>query len=141
MSERTVAEWARMNDPVVESFRKHGGETGRQHPVILLTTTGARTGLPRVTPLNFLERDGQISVIASSGGSARDPGWYRNLVADPMVTIEHAGETFQARARTAEEPERTRLFDLQAAEMKFFDGYRKRVKTRQIPVVVFERVD
>ncbi len=140
MSERTVADWARMNDPVIKAFRTRGGVTGRQHPVILLTTTGARTGLPRVTPLNFLEQSGQLSVIASSGGSARDPGWYRNLVANQEVSIEHAGETFRARARVADEPERTRLFDLQAAQMSFFDGYRMRVKARQIPVVVFERL-
>ena len=136
-----MADWIAMNDPVIESFRAKGGQTGRKHPVILLTTVGARTGLPRVTPLNFTEDDGQISVIASSGGSARDPAWYRNLVANPEVTIEHASETFRARARTAEEPERTRLFDLQAAEMSFFNGYRKRVTARQIPVVVFERID
>jgi len=141
MTERTVADWVEMNDPVIASFRARGGMTGRQHPVILLTTTGARTGLPRVTPLNFLEHDGRISVIASNGGSARDPGWYRNLVAHPQVTIEHARATFHARARTADEPERTRLFDLQAAQMSFFDGYRRRVKARQIPVVVFERID
>ena len=57
------------------------------------------------------------------------------------MTIEDEGETFRARARTADEPERTRLFDAQAAEMSFFDGYRKRVKAREIPVVVFERID
>ncbi len=75
-------------------------------------------------------------------GARRDtlPGiatWSTN----PEVTIEHAGETFRARARTVDEPERTRLFDLQAAEMPFFDGYRKRVKAREIPVVAFERID
>src|SRR3954462_693657 len=116
-----------MNDPVIASYRAKGGQTGRKHPVILLTTTGSVSGQPRVTPLNFLEHDGRVSVIASSGGSATDPAWYRNLVKDPLVTVEHAGRTFRARARTAEEPERTRLFDLQAAQMSFFDGYRKRV--------------
>ncbi len=130
-----------MNQPVIAAFRANGGLVkGRKHPVILLTTTGARSGLPRVTPLNF-SRDGErIVVIASSGGSARHPDWYRNLLADPVVTIEHGSETFRARASTATEPERTRLFDEQAAVMPFFDGYRKRVKAREIPVVVFERI-
>ena len=58
----------------------------------------------------------------------------------PEGVFEGAYETFRARARTAEEPERTRLFDQQAKEMPFFDGYRKRVKAREIPVVVFERL-
>ncbi len=141
MPEKTAAEWAEMNDPVIASFRAKGGQTGRKHPVILLTTTGAVSGQPRVTPLNFVEDGGRISVIASKGGSATDPAWYRNLDRDPIVTIEHAGQTFRARARTAGEPERTRLFDLQVAQMPFFDGYRQRVTARQIPVVVFEPID
>jgi deazaflavin-dependent oxidoreductase (nitroreductase family) len=141
MPDKTSADWAEMNDPVIAAFRAKGGQTGRKHPVILLTTIGAKSGRPRVTPLNFLEHDGRISVIGSKGGSATDPAWYRNLVANPEVTVEHAGETFVALARTAQEPERTRLFDLQAAQMPFFDGYRRRVKARQIPVVVLERIE
>ena len=78
---------------------------------------------------------------SASGGAATHPAWYRNLVKNPIVTIEHGDETFRARARTAEEPERTRLFDQQAALMPFFDGYRRRVRAREIPVVVFDRID
>ncbi len=130
-----------MNEPVIEAFRSNGGRVkGRQHPVILLTTTGARSGLPRVTPLNFSVDGERLVVIASSGGSATHPAWYRNLLADPVVTIEYGAETFRARASTAAEPERTRLFDEQAAVMPFFDGYRKQVRAREIPVVVFERL-
>lgn len=84
-------------------------------------------------------------VIGSKGGSQVDPAWYRNLVANPVVTIEVGRpdgtiDTFEARARTAEEPERTRLFDAQVALMPFFDNYRKKVTDREIPVVVFERI-
>ncbi len=130
-----------MNEPVIEAFRSNGGRVkGRQHPVILLTTTGARSGLPRVTPLNFSVDGERLVVIASSGGSATHPAWYRNLLADPVVTIEYGAEIFRARASTATEPERTRLFDEQAAVMPFFDGYRKQVRAREIPVVVFERL-
>ncbi len=131
-----------MNDPVIAAFRANGGIVkGRKHPVLLLTTTGARTGLPRITPLNFITDGDRLVVIASSGGSATHPDWYRNLLAEPVVTIELGADTFRARASTAQEPERTHLFDRQAAEMPFFDGYRKRVKAREIPVVVFERLD
>ena len=138
---RDVNDWNAMNEPVIRQFRASGGRTSGRHAVILLTTIGAKTGLPRVTPLNFSRDDDRIVVIASAGGSSTHPAWYRNLVANPVVTIEHAGETFPARARTAEEPERTRLFDRQAAEMPFFDGYRRRVRAREIPVVVFERIE
>lgn len=141
MSKRTLADWQRMNDPVIAAFRANGGQVpGRQWPVILLTTTGARSRQPRVTPLNFSEDNGRLVVIASKGGSPTHPDWYHNLVANPEVTIEHRGETFRARAYTADEPERTRLFDQQAALMPFFDEYRRQVAARQIPVVVFERI-
>ena len=142
MSPHTADYWQRMNDPVIASFRANGGRVkGRKFPVILLTTVGARTGQPRITPLNFSTDADRLVVIASKGGSATHPGWYLNLLAEPEVTIELGGETFRARALTAEEPERTRLFDQQVAQMPFFDSYRKRVKARQIPVVVFERIE
>ena len=138
---KTGAEWREYNDGVIEDFRANNGrQPRRKHPVILLTTTGAKTGQPRVVPLNFSTDGDRLVVIASNAGAPVHPAWYRNLVAHPEVTIEHEGETFQARARTAEEPERTRLFDQQAGEMAFFDGYRQRVKAREIPVVVFERL-
>lgn len=127
-----------MNEPVIAEFRTRGGQVSRRYPVLLLTTTGAKTGKQRVTPLNFTIDGDRLVVIASAGGAARHPAWYLNLVADPNVSIELGAETFRAQAATVEEPERTRLYDQHAAQMTFFDGYRKRVKTRQIPVVVFE---
>jgi len=144
MKRWTPADWDRFNDPVVDAFRAHAGRVPGRGPTLLLTTIGARSGLPRMLPLNF-SRDGErYVVIGSKGGSPTHPLWYRNLVAHPIVTIEvgtEAGiEVFQARASTAVEPERTRLFDAQVAIMPFFDGYRRAVTDREIPVVVFERL-
>jgi deazaflavin-dependent oxidoreductase (nitroreductase family) len=136
---RSAASWHELNERVIAEFRANGGVVkGRKWPVILLTTTGARTGRPHVTPLNFSRDGDRLVVIASKGGSATHPDWYRNLVSNPEVTIEHGFEKFRAHVRVAREPERSRLFDCQAAAMTFFDGYRKRVKAREIPVVVFE---
>jgi deazaflavin-dependent oxidoreductase (nitroreductase family) len=140
MQRWTAADWADMNDPVVDAFRANGGRVPRKHPVLLLTTIGARTGQPRLIPLNYSRSGEDYVVIGSKGGSSTHPAWYRNLVANPEVIIEVGEERFRARARTAEEPERTRLFDAQAELMPFFDGYRQRVKAREIPVVVFERL-
>jgi deazaflavin-dependent oxidoreductase (nitroreductase family) len=130
-----------MNRDVIAQFRKNAGVVKtRKNPVILLTTKGARTGREHVTPLNFTRDGDRFVVIASKGGSATHPDWYRNLVAHPEVDIEDGSEKFRARATTATEPERTRLYDQQAKEMSFFDSYRKRVKDREIPVVIFERI-
>lgn len=140
MSSRSDDAWRRMNEPVIREFRARGGATSRRWPVMLLTTRGRKSGRPHVTPLNFSRDGDRLVVIASKGGSAAHPDWYLNLLADPVVTVEHAGETFRARARSVDEPERTRLYDAQAAVMSFFDGYRQRVRSRVIPVVVFERL-
>src|SRR5262249_8094819 len=124
MSDRDGA-WRRTNEPVIKQFRESGGKIpGRKHPVILLTTTGRRSGRPLVTPLNFSRDGDRLVVIGSAGGAAGHPDWYLNLVANPTVTIEHDAETFQARADTIQEPERSRLYDQQAALMPFFNGYR-----------------
>lgn len=138
---RSDNEWRELDDRVIAEFRANGGVVrSRKWPVILLTTNGRKSGRPHVTPLNFTRDGDRIVVIASKGGSSTHPDWFLNLTADPDVTVEDAGETYRARATVAEEPERTRLYDKQASVMTFFDGYRRRVKSRAIPVVVLERV-
>jgi deazaflavin-dependent oxidoreductase (nitroreductase family) len=129
-----------MNAPVIKEFRARRGQVSRKYPVILLTTVGALSGRPHVTPLNFSTDGERLVVIASKGGSSTHPDWYRNLLANPEVILEHAGEKFRARAIVVTEPERTRLYDQQAKQMALFDGYRRRVKSREIPVVAFERL-
>ena len=139
-----VNRWKQQNVAVIAEFRANDGVVGGRYagrPMMLLTTTGAKSGVERVTPLNYSADGDRIVVIASRGGAPTHPDWYRNLVANPEVTVEVGTEKYRARARTAEEPERTRLFDQQAALMPFFDGYRKQVTAREIPVVVFERLD
>ena len=127
-----------MNDPLIAQFRAAGGRLKRKNPVLLLTTTGARTGRPITVPLNYTRDEDRLVVIASAGGSARHPAWFRNLQANPDVVIEHEGQRSRAKAHVVPEPDRTRLYDNQVAAMPFFDGYRKRVKAREIPVVAFE---
>lgn len=130
-----------MNDPLIEQFRASRGKLKRRNPVLLLTTTGARTGRPLTVPLNYSHDGDRFIVIASAGGAPHHPAWYHNLVANPEVRIEHDGEAFAARAIVTDEPERTRLYNQQVARMSFFDGYRRRVRSRQIPVVAFERLE
>ena len=136
---RSDNEWRELDDRVIAEFRGNGGVVkSRKWPVILLTTTGRRSGRPHVTPLNFTRDGERLIVIASKGGSSKHPDWFLNLVADPQVIVEDGSDKFRARARVTKEPERTRLYDKQASVMTFFDGYRRRVKSREIPVVVLE---
>jgi deazaflavin-dependent oxidoreductase (nitroreductase family) len=136
-----ASRWKAQNDELIAQFRASGGKLKRRNPVLLLTTVGARTGRPLTTPLNYSRDGDRLVVIASAGGAPRHPAWFHNLVAQPEVVVEHDGETFRARGKVADEPERTRLYDSQAAAMPFFDAYRRRVKSRQIPVVMLERID
>lgn len=133
-------DWTAFNKDVIDQFRANGGHVpGRTYPLILLTTTGAKSGILRTTPLNFSRDGDRIVVIASKAASPTHPDWYHNLVANPEATIEIGTERFSVRARIAEGDERERLFSAQAALMPFFAEYQQQT-TRQIPVVVFERI-
>ena len=140
--ERRPRDRGGFNEGVVEDFRAHHGQitkgpfTGR--PLLLLTTRGAKSGRERTNPLAFTRDGDRIFVIASKGGAPTNPDWYRNLRANPRVTVEVGPERFEANARVAEGAERRRLYDLQATRMPAFKEYEKRT-WREIPVVVLER--
>jgi deazaflavin-dependent oxidoreductase (nitroreductase family) len=137
-----MRDWHAFNEGVVEGFRANGGVgPGRwaNQPLLLLTTTGAKSGQPQTIPLIYSTDGDRYVVIASKGGEPTHPDWYRNLVANPDVTLEVGGETFPARAEVAQGAERRRLFDQQAAQMPFFAEYERKTP-REIPVVVLTRV-
>jgi deazaflavin-dependent oxidoreductase (nitroreductase family) len=132
-------DWAAINKPIIESFRKDGRRTQAKSPLLLLTTEGARTGRERVTPLNFSRDGDRYIVMASKGGSPTHPDWFHNLVAHPTVTVEADGEQFTAHAKVSEGAERKRLLKIHSTAMPFFGAYERRVKTREIPVIALER--
>ncbi|HEX8968164.1 MAG TPA: nitroreductase family deazaflavin-dependent oxidoreductase [Chloroflexota bacterium] len=131
-----------VNMDVIHQFRTNNGviTSGmfKGARLLLLTTTGARSGKQRINPLAFTRDGDHYVVIASKGGSATHPDWYHNLVAHPDVTVEVSGERFEAHARVAEGDERERLYAAQAAIMPGFAEYQRKT-SRQIPVVVLER--
>jgi deazaflavin-dependent oxidoreductase (nitroreductase family) len=130
------------NQRVISEFRTNQGKVGGQMdgmPLLLLTTTGAKTGRALTKPLAYTKDGDRIAVIASFAGSPRNPAWYDNLVANPTVTLEIGSESFQAKAVITTGDERQRLFKTQAELMPIFNDYQKKT-TRQIPVVVFERI-
>ena len=107
--------------------------------LLLLTTTGAKSGRTHTTPLAYTKDGNHLVIIASKGGAPTNPAWYHNLVAHPVVTVEVNAEKFQARAIVAEGAERERLYNQMAAERPTFDQYRRNT-TRQIPVIVLQRI-
>ena len=106
-------------------------------PVVLLTTTGRRSGKPRTTPL-FGIRDGSaVVVVGSNAGGADHPDWYRNLRAQPAATVQLGDDVRAVRARDATQVERERLWPLLD---RAYAGYRiyREVAAREIPIVILE---
>lgn len=126
------------NRAVIEQFRKnHGNADGR--PLLLLSTTGARTGRKRVNPLMYLQDGDRWVVFSSKGGAPTHPDWYRNLVANPTVTVELGAETFEAVATVLTGEERDRVYARQAQLYPMFADYEQRAAPRKIPVVALTR--
>ncbi|MCW6007131.1 nitroreductase family deazaflavin-dependent oxidoreductase [Micromonospora sp. CPCC 205371] len=126
------------NAQVIERFRANGGRSPTGGPMLLLTTTGARTGQTRTTPMMFIPGDEHLMVIASNAGATKNPDWFHNLVADPAVTVEVDGETYRATAVVPRGAERDKLFAGVVAKYPFFGDHQAKAG-RTIPVVVLVR--
>jgi len=142
MGGKMAASYNDFNEKIIAEFRANGGVVGGQFagaPLLLLTTTGAKSGQPRISPLVYNTDGDRMVIIASKAGAPTNPDWYYNLVANPTVTLEVGTEKFQAQASVAEEPERERLYNQVATKMPGFAEYQRNT-TRVIPVVVLERI-
>jgi deazaflavin-dependent oxidoreductase (nitroreductase family) len=125
----------------VDEFRASGGKIGGRfegRPVLLVTTTGAKTGRPHTTPMMYLAQDGRLFVFASKGGAPTNPDWYRNLVANPTVEVELGTERFEASARPLSGDERGRIYARQTELYPQFGEYERKTE-RTIPVVELVR--
>jgi deazaflavin-dependent oxidoreductase (nitroreductase family) len=117
---------------------KVGGKLGKA-PVLLLTTTGRKSGQRRTTPLLYTREGRGYVVIASKGGAPQNPLWYLNLQASPRAEVTVGRETQQVQARDAQGEERERLWRAMADQYSGYDKYQQKTD-RQIPVVVLEPV-
>jgi deazaflavin-dependent oxidoreductase (nitroreductase family) len=127
----------------IDEFRASGGKIGGRfegRPVLLLTTTGRKTGRSHTTPMMYLREDGHLYVFASKGGAPTHPEWYLNLVANPAVTVELGTERFEAAARPLEGGEHDRVYARQSELYPQFGDY-QRTTERTIPVVELIRAD
>jgi deazaflavin-dependent oxidoreductase (nitroreductase family) len=106
--------------------------------VLILTTTGRRSGEPRSTPLIYGRRDDDYVVVASKGGAEEHPAWYLNLAEQPEVSVQVRGDRFKAHARTATSEEKPDLWRTMIGRWPAYDEYQRKTG-REIPVVVLER--
>jgi len=126
---------------IIEEFRAKGGNVGGPFagvPLLLLTTTGAKSGQQRISPLAYLPEGGQIYVFAGNRGAPTNPGWYHNLVAHPDVTVEIGTETFEARTAVVDSAEGDRLGRIQLQKLPALAELQAKI-TRKVPVVLLER--
>lgn len=136
-----MADQYERNRAVIEELRANAGRAGgawEGRPLLLLTTTGAKSGRRLTTPVMYLADGDRLLVFASRGGAPANPAWYHNLAANPDVTVEVGGETFEATAEVLQGEERDRLYQKQAELYPTFAEYQRRT-SRRIPVVALSR--
>jgi deazaflavin-dependent oxidoreductase (nitroreductase family) len=130
------------NIPVIEEYRANRhlkGPDANGAGLLLLTTTGARTGKPRTTPLGHSTDGDRLVVVGAKGGFPSHPDWYHNLRAHPEATVELGPETFRCLATITTGTERDRLY---ARHVELFPVYRdyEKLTSRTFPVVLLERI-
>jgi deazaflavin-dependent oxidoreductase (nitroreductase family) len=128
------------NTGIIEEFRENGGKVGGRFegaPLLLLHSTGAKSGEPRLTPLRYREVDEDFAVFGSKRGADTHPDWYYNLIANPLASIEVGTETIEVTARVAEGDERSLIWELQKSEVPIFAEYEQQTP-REIPVILLE---
>jgi deazaflavin-dependent oxidoreductase (nitroreductase family) len=122
----------------IETDGEEGHDWRNGAPVLLITTTGRRSGQQRTTPLIYGRNGHDYLIVASRGGADQPPAWYHNLSADPHVDVQVKADKFAARARTASPDEKADLWRTMTEIWPAYDEYQAKTD-REIPVVVLER--
>lgn len=136
-----MADMDDFNTKIIEEFRSNRGKVGggfEGAPMLVLTTTGAKSGKTRENPMMYLAEGDKIYVFASKAGAPTNPDWYHNLVAYPAVTVELGTERFEAVATPVDGAERDRIYAEQGSRYPGFAEYEAKTD-RVIPVVALER--
>ncbi len=126
------------NTKIIDEFRANGGKVGGQFegfPLLILHSTGAKSGRERINPLAYRAVNGGYAVFGSKAGAPSHPDWFHNLVANPEASVEVGTETLEVTARVLEGKERDAVWDAQSSENSFFAEYQEK-SGREIPVVL-----
>ena len=137
-----MAEMNDFNQQIVDEFRTNAGKVGgpfKGARLLLLHSTGAKSGKERIAPLAYRTDGEHLVVFGSKAGAPTNPDWYYNLLANPKASVEVGTDTFEVTARVAKGEERDRIWDDQKRDVPNFAEYEKKTD-RPIPVVVLERV-
>lgn len=129
------------NEQVIKEFRENDGVVGGYFEgmnLLLLHTTGAKSGKERINPVAYLKDGDRYVVIASKAGADSHPDWYHNLVKNSEVSVEVGTEEFKATAIVTDEPERTELYEKMEAISAGFTEYKNKT-SRVIPVIALSR--
>ena len=132
-----MSDW---NTQIIDEFRANGGKVGGQFegaPLLLLHTTGAKSGQARVNPMMYQADGDNYAVFASKAGAPTNPDWYHNLLANPRASVEVGDSTVNVIAKVAEGDDRERLWSRQKELYPGFADYEAKT-TREIPVIVLE---
>ena len=138
MADYTQPDISLIGEEHIKVYRETDGEQGylwNGAPILLLTTTGRKSGEPRTSALIFGRDGDDLLLVASQGGAPTHPNWYHNLTTNPDVEIQVRGDVFPATARTATDDEKARLWSIMTEVWPNYDAYQERTD-RQIPVVV-----
>jgi deazaflavin-dependent oxidoreductase (nitroreductase family) len=133
-----MSDW---NQAIIKEFRENAGKVGGYFEganLLLLHTTGAKSGVEHVTPVVYFMDSDRYVVIASKGGADSHPDWYYNLLAHPEVAVELGTEQFRATAAVTSEPERTKLYEKMETIRHSFSEYKHKT-SRVIPVLTLTR--
>jgi len=140
-----MSDFDEMNREVLAEFRANAGVVDtaaggyfKGKPVLVVHSTGAKTGKARINPLMYLDEGDDRYVFASKGGAPHNPDWYHNLKANPEVTVEAGTESYPAVAREITGPERDRVYAAMADAFPQFGDYQEKT-TRKIPVIALDR--
>lgn len=129
------------NQQIIDEFRANGGKVGGPFegaPMLLLHTTGARSGQPRVNPLVYQAVGDSFAIFASKAGAPTNPDWYHNLLAKPHADVEVGTDRVAVTSRVAGGEERERIWSTQKERFPNFTEYEAKT-SREIPVIILDR--
>jgi deazaflavin-dependent oxidoreductase (nitroreductase family) len=138
---RDAASWQAWNKDIVDEFRANGGKVGGRFEgadLLLLTTTGAKSGQPRLAPLAYFSIDGKMIIVGSKGGSDSHPDWVRNLRSNPRAHVDLGTESFEVTARELPSAERDEAYPKIVARRAAFGEYQAKT-SRVIPLFELQR--